>query len=77
MSKSDAQQNFIELLDTLCPLFRPYVIAVKYDLDEKERKRKEQEEVELKKQQELEEKNMEEQQRKLQEEKQKQFEEQK
>ncbi|KAI2801266.1 Golgi resident protein GCP60 [Blomia tropicalis] len=55
MSKSDAQLEFIKLLDTLCPLFRPYVIAVKCDLDEKERKRKELKELERQKQIELEE----------------------
>ena len=80
MSKAEAQQEFIKLLDTLCPLFRPYVIAVKCDQEEKEQKKKEQEMMELKKQQELEElerQKAKEELRKTELEKQKKYEEQK
>lgn len=37
MKKEDAMINFIELLDTSCPLFKPFVEAQKADLEEKER----------------------------------------
>ncbi len=56
MSQTDAQKGFIKLLDELCPLFEPYVKAIKCDFDEKERLRKEAEELERRRLQEIEEK---------------------
>lgn len=55
LSKEEAQQEFIKLLDSLCPIFRPYVMAVKCDIEEKERKQRELEELERRTQVELEE----------------------
>lgn len=64
MTPSVAQKNFIDLLDCLCPLFRPYVMAIRCDLDEKRRQQEEAEEMAKQKQKELEESE----QRKLEEE---------
>ncbi|XP_067127276.1 Golgi resident protein GCP60-like [Centruroides vittatus] len=44
MVKETAMSEFIKLLDSTCSLFRPYVLAHKCDLEEKERIRKEAEE---------------------------------
>lgn len=54
ISKSQAMEGFIDLLDRLCPLFRPYVEAIKKDKEEKERMaleedRRKQEQQELEK----------------------------
>jgi golgi resident protein GCP60 len=35
MSKLKAQEGFIDLLDRLCPSFKPYIEAIKKDLEEK------------------------------------------
>ncbi|XP_017486268.1 PREDICTED: Golgi resident protein GCP60-like [Rhagoletis zephyria] len=55
LSQAEAQQAFIALLHSLCPIFRPYVAAVRCDLDDKERKRREAEEAEARAKQEAEE----------------------
>lgn len=39
MPQQEAKANFINLLHNVCPLFRPFVLAHKCDLEEKERKR--------------------------------------
>lgn len=44
------------MLNDLCPLFEPYVKAIKVDIDEKLRLKKESEELERKKAEELKEK---------------------
>ncbi|XP_035230244.1 Golgi resident protein GCP60-like [Stegodyphus dumicola] len=44
MSEREAKAGFINLLHSICPLFRPFVLAHKCDLEEKERRRKEEEE---------------------------------
>lgn len=35
MSKLQAQEGFVDLLDRLCPSFKPYIEAIKKDLEEK------------------------------------------
>ncbi|XP_054723568.1 Golgi resident protein GCP60-like, partial [Uloborus diversus] len=45
MSEKDAKKGFINLLNSICPLFRPFVLAHKCHLEELERKRKEEEEM--------------------------------
>lgn len=65
MSKEEAIDGFIELIDKLCPSFSPYIEAVKKNKEENlrleiERKRKEQEESEIKKLKDLEERKEEE-----------------
>ena len=80
LSQTEAQQEFIKQLDSLCPLFRPYVMAVKCDMEEKERKKKELEELERRKLlelEELEQQKAQEEQRRLELEKQQKYEEQK
>lgn len=80
MSPEDAKLNFIDLLNSLCPLFRPFVIAVKCDVEEKERKQIELEELEKRKQLEKEEAErlqMEEEEKRIEEQKRKEYEEQK
>lgn len=37
ISKSQAMEGFVELLDRLCPSFRPYAEAIKKDQEEKQR----------------------------------------
>lgn len=54
MPANEARQQFFELLDKLCPFFRSYLIAVRCDMEEKERKQKELEELKLRKLEELE-----------------------
>lgn len=61
ISKAQAMEGFIDLLDRLCPLFKPYVEAIKKDREEKqriaaeeERKHKEQMELDRKQQEEQE-----------------------
>lgn len=56
MSVDEAKRKFVELLDSLCPLFKPYVKALKCDYEEKERIKREQDELERRKQEELREK---------------------
>jgi len=80
LSQAEAQQEFIKLLDSLCPLFRPYVMAVKCDIDEKERKQRELEELERRKQieaEELDKRKAEEEAKRIELEKQHKYEEQK
>lgn len=51
MSNTDhlsAQKGFIRLLNELCPLFEPYVKAIKVDFDEKLRIKREAEVLEQK-----------------------------
>lgn len=43
ISKAQAMEGFIELLDRLCPLFRPFIEAIKKDREEKIRQAKEEE----------------------------------
>lgn len=45
MSSDEARQQFIQLLDNLCPFFRSYLIAVRCDIEEKQRKQLELEEL--------------------------------
>ncbi|CAG2118640.1 unnamed protein product, partial [Medioppia subpectinata] len=54
--KQSAQKGFVQLLNQLCPLFEPYVKAFKLDFDEKERQRREAQELEEKRIQEVREK---------------------
>lgn len=74
ISREQAMEGFVTLLDRLCPLFKPYIEAIKKDREEKERLAKveekrqkelqEQEKIKLEEQQKYEnEKNREEQQR--------------
>lgn len=37
ISKAQAMEGFLDLLDRLCPLFKPYVEAIKKDKEEKQR----------------------------------------
>lgn len=43
INKSQAMEGFVDLLDRLCPTFRPYVEAIKKDREEKEREAREEE----------------------------------
>lgn len=43
ITRAQAMEGFITLLDRLCPLFKPYVEAIKQDREEKFRKAKEEE----------------------------------
>lgn len=66
ISKAQSMEGFIDLLDRLCPAFRPYVEAIKKDKEEKQRlameeERKRQEQLEQQRQQENEQKLLEEQ----------------
>ncbi|XP_064621703.1 Golgi resident protein GCP60-like isoform X3 [Lineus longissimus] len=44
MSALSAMEEFVKTLDTLCPLFRPYILAHKTEQEEQERRRQEEEE---------------------------------
>ncbi|GLH15424.1 hypothetical protein R5R35_009763 [Gryllus longicercus] len=44
MSREEAMQGFVERLDGLCPLFKPFVEAHKRDIEERERLAREEEE---------------------------------
>ena len=66
ISKTQAMEGFIDLLDRLCPLFRPYIEAIKKDQEEKQRlateaERRQREQLELEKQLENEQRQIEEQ----------------
>lgn len=37
MAPEEAMKNFIDMLDTLCPLFKPFIEAHKRDGEERER----------------------------------------
>ena len=52
-TQESAQKGFVKLLNELCPLFEPYVKAIKVDIDEKLRLKKESEELERKRAEEL------------------------
>lgn len=77
MSKRDASNHFVQLLNQLCPVFRSYLIAVKFDIEEKERKRKELEEKERRELEVLKRQKEEEEEKNKIEEKQKEYEKQK
>lgn len=80
LSSGEARKKFILLLDNLCPMFRTYLTAVRFDLEEKESKKKAEEEIEKNRLEEaklLEQRKVEEELLRKQEEKQKQFEKQK
>lgn len=62
LSRAQSMEGFVDLLDRLCPLFKPYVEAIKKDKEEKHRLALE-EERKLKEQQELERVRKEEQQK--------------
>lgn len=66
ISKAQAMEGFIDLLDRLCPLFKPYVEAIKKDREEKQRiaaeeERKHKEQLEYDRQQQEEQLKVEEQ----------------
>lgn len=66
ISKAQSMEGFIDLLDRLCPAFRPYVEAIKKDKEEKQRlaqeeERKRLEQLEQQRQKENEQKVLEEQ----------------
>ncbi|GBN72291.1 Golgi resident protein GCP60 [Araneus ventricosus] len=69
MSQRDAKSGFINLLNNICPLFRPFVLAHKCDLEEKERRRLEEEERKRQEAEEEEQMRLEEEQLRLEEEK--------
>ncbi|OTF78393.1 hypothetical protein BLA29_006892 [Euroglyphus maynei] len=77
ISANEARQKFVQHLDNICPVFRSYLIAVRCDIEEKERKRKESEEMKRKKLEELEKCRVEEEARAKEEEKRQQYEKQK
>lgn len=68
MSEKDAKIGFINLLNNICPLFRPFVLAHKCHLEEKERQRLEEEERKRQEEEEEEQLRLEEEQMKLEEE---------
>ncbi|XP_055925175.1 Golgi resident protein GCP60-like isoform X2 [Argiope bruennichi] len=68
MSQRDAKAGFINLLNNICPLFRPFVLAHKCDLEEKERRRLEEEERKRQEAEEEEQMRLEEEQQRLEEE---------
>ncbi|CAL1275471.1 unnamed protein product [Larinioides sclopetarius] len=69
MPQSDAKAGFINLLNNICPLFRPFVLAHKCDLEEKEKRRLEEEERKRQEAEEEEQMRLEEEQLRLEEEK--------
>ncbi|XP_076313909.1 Golgi resident protein GCP60 [Tachypleus tridentatus] len=67
MSEDDAMEGFVNLLDSACPLFRPYVEAHKRDLEEKERLKREEEERQRREEEERERQKLEEEARQREE----------
>lgn len=66
ISKAQSMEGFIDLLDRLCPLFKPYVEAIKKDREEKlriaaEEERKQKESIEMERRQQAEQQKIEEQ----------------
>jgi golgi resident protein GCP60 len=51
LSKAQSMEGFIDLLDRLCPSFKPYIEAIRKDREEKTRLAAEQEKHELEQQQ--------------------------
>ncbi|KAL4238242.1 Golgi resident protein GCP60 [Mactra antiquata] len=78
MSKETAMSEFIKMLESLCPQFKPHIEAQKAEREEQERQRKEAEEERRKEEEEKERKLLEDEaQRQLQLEKQRQLEQEK
>ncbi|XP_045167105.2 Golgi resident protein GCP60-like isoform X2 [Mercenaria mercenaria] len=78
MSKDGAMGEFVKMLDSLCPQFKPHIQAQKAEIEEQEKRRKEEEEERRKEEEEKERKLLEDEaQRQLQMEKQRQLEQEK
>ncbi|KAG8177414.1 hypothetical protein JTE90_020442 [Oedothorax gibbosus] len=69
MSAHEAKRSFVELLNAICPLFRPFVLAHKCHLEDMERRRIEEEERRRQEEEEEEQIRLEEEQLRLEEEK--------